>query len=196
MLLGYGFSINRACNYSSFYFTLIRHLSESWGNLQTSFLGPVGCLCHGHVFFSESSFLTLYCHLIHGISLVLVSWLLYVLRAGWLGVQTILCVIALSVGGWVSSRPCVWGWPHFWFVLSRLIGFISHVLIFLPVFLMIVHVWAWDLRVGVNVVPMMVLTAGWDSSGPILKESHIIWFLASSFDLSILLTIFSEYFYS
>ena len=51
MLLCYGFSINRACNYSSFYFTLIRHFSESWGNLQTSFLGPVGCLCNGDMVF-------------------------------------------------------------------------------------------------------------------------------------------------
>ena len=30
--------------------------------------------------------------------------------------KTILCVVALFVGGWVSSRPCVW-WPHSWFCL-------------------------------------------------------------------------------
>ena len=30
--------------------------------------------------------------------------------------KTILCVVALFVGGWVSSRPCVW-WPHSWFYL-------------------------------------------------------------------------------
>ena len=64
--------------------------------------------------------------------------------------------------------------------------FISHVLIFLSVFLMIVHVWAWDLRVGVNVVPMMVLTAGWDSSGPIKKVTLFDFWHRVSISLSCL----------